>query len=203
MPNAVTGLHEERLDTVTEVLLQSGARSVLDLGCGSGRLLRRLAAEEQFTRIVGLDTSVEALRMAEDSLKKAQSSAGRISLIHGSITAPDVRLPEFDAAVMVEIIEHVPPELLSLVERTVFADWRPALVVVTTPNREYNVLYGLQEGEYRHPDHHFEWCRAKFRRWASGIAARNGYDVQCGAIGPSDALLGSPTQIGLLRRKSG
>jgi small RNA 2'-O-methyltransferase len=207
MEDLSTPLHEERLDTVANLLLDSGAGTVLDLGCGSGGLLKRLAAEERFTRIVGLDSSLEALRQAERSVKRSMNGkhgAGseRVTLVHGSLTDADADLSGFDAAAMVETIEHIPPGLLSIVERVVFAEWRPSLVVVTTPNREFNVLYGLGEEEHRHPDHRFEWCRVKFSSWVTGVAQRNGFEVECGGIGPADPLLGKPTQVGLFRLRT-
>jgi len=197
-----TPLHEERLDAVASLLLGSGANTVLDLGCGAGALLQRLVAEEQFTRIVGVDSSAEALLMAERYLYTESDVAdGRVALIHGSYTDPDARLEGFDAAALIETIEHIEPTQLSQVERAVFGSVRPDLVVVTTPNREYNVLYRIPEGEYRHADHCFEWDRPKFESWARGVSKRRGYDVTFAEIGPSDAWLGSPTQMGVFRLK--
>ena len=195
-----TALHEERLAVVTRVLLESGVRTVLDLGCGSGALLQRLAAEEQFTEIVGVDTSPRALLLAERLLASGPGAQGdRLSLRCASFTDPDPGWAGFGAAALVETIEHVEPAHLSRVERAVFAELRPSTVVVTTPNREYNVLYGLSEGEYRHPGHRFEWDRSRFQSWAGGVAGRNGYDVAFGAIGPVHPWLGSPTQMGVFR----
>lgn len=199
-----TLLHEDRLDTVIRVLRESGAGRVLDLGCGAGALLRRLLLEPQFTEIVGVDSSAEALRVAGESLEgSAECPVDRVSLVHGSVTDADPRLAGFEAAAMVEVIEHVPPRQLSLVERTVFAAWRPALVVLTTPNQEYNVMYRLEEGGRRHPDHRFECCRMKFPAWAGGVADRNGYALECVDIRPAHPLLGSPTQMGVFRRRAG
>lgn len=196
-----TPLHDERLDTVTGVLLASGAASILDLGCGTGELLSRLLRHDQFTRIVGVDTSAEALSHARRLVQSARAGEqNRLALVQGSFTEPSVELGGFHAATLVETIEHIAPGDLSRLERAVFAGWRPGLVVVTTPNREYNVLYGLSEGEYRHPEHLFEWDRSRFRSWASGVARRNGYGVECDGIGPSDPLLGSPTHLGVFRR---
>jgi small RNA 2'-O-methyltransferase len=196
-----TPLHEARLDAVVRAIVESGARTVLDLGCGAGALLRRLALEPRLTRIVGVDTSLSALRTAERSLAAlAPGGDSRIVLQHGSFETPDEHLRGFDAAAMVETIEHVDPAHLSRVERAVFAELRPALVVLTTPNREYNVHYGLAAGELRHPDHRFEWDRAKFAAWSSGVAARHGYRASHEPIGPSDPLLGSPTQMAVFTR---
>jgi len=195
-------LHDERLDAVMDVLLRSGVSSVLDLGCGSGALLRRLVEYEQFTRIVGIDTSAEALSLADQLLSSRASEKGpRWSLEHCSFAAMAPEPRELSAVTLVETIEHIAPRDLSALEQAVLGIARPMLVLITTPNREYNVLYGLSEGELRHEDHEFEWDRGKFRAWSSGAAERNGYQVILQDIGRSDPLLGSPTQMAIFRRR--
>lgn len=197
---ASSELHEERLDAVLGVLRLHGAASVLDLGCGSGSLLRRLAADRRFSRIVGVDASIQALAVAERELGDA---GGRVSLVHGSFLEADPRLAGFDAAVLVEALEHVEPAHLSRLEAAVFGALRPGLVVLTTPNREYNVRFGLAEGELRHADHRFEWDRRRLRAWTEGVAARNGYAAKVRDVGRADPLLGSPTQMAVFRRREG
>lgn len=190
-----TDLHEERLDAVMQVLRESGAATVLDLGCGSGALLQRLAADPRFTRIVGIDQSLSALVEAEQALP----ADARLSLQHGSFAVADAGLAGFDAAAMVETIEHVAPGHLSQVEKAVFAGLRPRVVVLTTPNRDYNEVLGLADGEVRHPGHRFEWGRAKFRSWAQGVADRNGYRVRCQDVGLADPLHGAATQMAVFQ----
>lgn len=197
-------LHDERLDTVTRHLATSGARSVLDLGCGPGELLARLSADPQFQRIVGIDISMQALAAARQLLGLgADMDDGRVCLLHASFAQVDVRLKGFDAAALVETIEHVDPQRLSEVERAVFAHHRPATVIVTTPNEDYNALHGMAPGRLRHPDHRFEWSRPRFRRWAMGVSKRNAYTVAFGDIGEADADLGSATQMATFRRWAG
>lgn len=177
---------------------------MLDLGCGSGALLKRTAAHHQFQHIVGVDASEEALAVARRELARhMEHDTGRVTLINGSYLDENPRLAGFDAAVLVETIEHVDPRRLSVLERTVFGVYRPATVIVTTPNQEYNVLYGLGEHEYRDPDHRFEWTRLKFRSWATRIARTNGYRVVFGGIGESHPSFGSPTQVARFARPSG
>jgi small RNA 2'-O-methyltransferase len=196
-----TDLHDERLNTVVRYLRECGARRILDLGCGSGALLERLVEVEQFTEVVGLDSSITALRQAERRLAARPSGHdARLRLLHGSFMAADFPLTGYDAAALVETIEHVPPDRLSAVERTVFGVWSPTVVVVTTPNREYNVRYGIAEGEFRHADHRFEWSRAKFAEWATGVAARGRYEVDVQGIGPRDPMVGTPSQMAMFRR---
>lgn len=189
-------LHDERLCFVLGALLDSGAESVLDLGCGSGTLLKRAVLQKQFQQIVGVEVSAEALAVArrELGIHEQQRSDARLSLINGSYLDENARLQGFDAAALVETIEHVDPKRLSILEKTVFATFRPGTVVVTTPNQEYNVLYGLHNGEFRDPDHRFEWTRLKFRTWAKRIGHQFGYRVVFGNIGEAHPEFGSPTQ---------
>jgi 3' terminal RNA ribose 2'-O-methyltransferase Hen1 len=173
----------------------------LDLGCGEGKLLRPLLADAQFERIVGMDVSWKSVEIAKEKLKLNQlpeKQRARIELIQGSLMYRDRRFEGFDAAAVVEVIEHLDAARLKAFERVLFECAKPKTVVVTTPNAEYNVLFPtLPAGQMRHRDHRFEWTRAEFAQWAEGIAARFGYTAQMQAIGPEDAALGAPTQMGI------
>lgn len=191
----MTSLHEVRLDHVYQRIKSTGARRVLDLGCGSGSLLLRLAADDQFTDIVGLEASSQSLVQARNMLANhLDGTSRRLRLVCGSYAEPQTTLVGYDAAAMVETIEHVKPEALSTVERAVFGQLHPGVVYMTTPNREYNPLFDLGPDEFREEDHKFEWDRAKFRRWATGVAKRNAYKVIFGGIGDYHPELGHPTQ---------
>ena len=189
----VSDLHRERLETVAQLVLSRGARSVCDLGCGTGALLERLIVEPQFERLIGVEQSLPALERLRARLG-AQGEPPRLQLLQGSFTVPDQRWVGLDAAVMMETLEHVDPEHLSLVERAVFVAARPGLVVITTPNVECNGLLGVPPHRFRHPDHRFEWPRARFAAWAQGVGARQGYAVCLGGIGWSHPRFGAPTQ---------
>jgi small RNA 2'-O-methyltransferase len=193
-----TALHDERLEAVARHLLDGGTELLLDLGCGSGALLERLLLEPRVRMVVGVDNSPIALDAARQRLDTPRN-AGRWTLREASLTAAQEELAAVDAVALVETIEHLNPSHLSRLERAVFA-LRPALVAITTPNREYNTLYGLAAGEYRHPHHRFEWDRRRFEGWAAGAGVRNGYDVTFEAIGPAHGLYGTPTQMAILRR---
>jgi 3' terminal RNA ribose 2'-O-methyltransferase Hen1 len=202
-------LHEQRLAAVLGVITGSGARSVLDLGCGSGKLLARLLKERELERIVGLDVSHRALETAARRLHldtMAPRQRARIELLHGSLTYRDGRLGGFDAAAVVEVVEHLDPPRLGAFERALFGYARPGMVIVTTPNAEYNALFdGLPAGSLRHGDHRFEWTRAEFAQWADGVAARHGYRAEVSGIGPEGtgpdgSGLGCPSQLAVFRR---
>ncbi len=196
-------LHDERLELITGLLLHEGATSVLDLGCGAGRLLALLVHHRQFTRITGIDTSASALAVARGELQPDADTHPQLTLVHGSYTEVLAYVPAHDAVTMVETIEHLDPGRLSTAERTVFQHYRPRIALVTTPNREYNPLLGLPEGRLRDPDHRFEWPRSRFRSWATGVARRNGYTVRFGGIGEPHPDLGSPSQYAHFTRDDG
>jgi 3' terminal RNA ribose 2'-O-methyltransferase Hen1 len=187
-----------------EALTASGASRVADLGCGGGKLLKRLMAERQFQEILGVDIGIRSLEIAArrlrlDTLNERQRA--RIKLIQGALTYRDTRIERFDAVALVEVIEHIDPERLPSVERVLFEFAKPSVAVVTTPNREYNAKFeGLPLGTLRHADHRFEWTRAEFEAWANAAANRFGYTVRFAPIGELDAELGAPTQMAIFER---
>jgi 3' terminal RNA ribose 2'-O-methyltransferase Hen1 len=192
-------LHDQRIGAVLAALKQSGARRVLDLGRGEGRLIEALLAERQFEQILGLDVAYRALETARERLRLERlppAQQARVTLVQGALTYRDERLSGYDAAAVVEVIEHLDPARLAAFERVLFAFARPATVVLTTPNIEYNVRFEtLPAGALRHRDHRFEWTRAEFRAWAERVAAAHGYRVRLLPIGPDDPVVGAPSQM--------
>jgi 3' terminal RNA ribose 2'-O-methyltransferase Hen1 len=197
-------LHERRLEQVAATLKERGAHRVIDLGCGEGKLLRLLLQDRQFGTIVGMDVAWRSLEIASDRLRLDRLPAAqrdRITLLHGSLMYRDQRLAGYDAAAVVEVIEHLDAPRLAAFERVVFEFARPEVVVVTTPNAEYNVMWpSLPAGRFRHKDHRFEWTRAEFRGWANAVAERFDYTVEFRPVGDEDPVLGAPSQMGVFSR---
>jgi 3' terminal RNA ribose 2'-O-methyltransferase Hen1 len=208
-------LNEQRLGAVMAALRASGAKRILDLGCGEGKLIRELLKDRQFEEIVGLDVSIRNLEVAHRRLKVDRVPSfsplllgeglgvreNRLKLIHGSLMYWDKRLEGFDAAAVVEVVEHLDPPRLSAFERVLFEFARPRTVVLTTPNREYNVTWEtLPAGKFRHPDHRFEWTRQEFQEWALRIAERFNYMVRFLPVGPENSDFGPPTQMGVFSK---
>ena len=197
-------LNEQRLGSVLAALKASGAARVLDLGCGEGRLLQALLKEKQFAEIVGMDVSHRVLEIAHDRLRYDRLppvQKERLRLLHGSLIYRDQRLSGFDAAAVVEVIEHLDAPRLAAFERVLFECAKPKQIVITTPNREFNVKWEtLPAGNFRHRDHRFEWTREEFQEWATRVATRFGYTVRFLPVGPEDSVVGSPTQMGVFAR---
>ena len=188
-----------RRAAVVETLHEVEAARVLDLGCGEGALLRDLLKDRAFSEVVGIDVSARALQIAARKLRVdrlPERVKARLTLRQGALTYTDARLAGYDAAVLMEVIEHVDLHRLPALEHAVFRAAHPRAVVVTTPNAEYNVRYEtLEAGRFRHSDHRFEWTRAEFREWAGRVAAAHGYDVRFKPVGEIDPELGPSTQL--------
>jgi 3' terminal RNA ribose 2'-O-methyltransferase Hen1 len=197
-------LNDTRMDAVVDTLRSLAAKRVADLGCGEGKLLARLMRERWVEQIVGVDASAAALERASRRLKlndPGRSAESRIKLLHGSLTYRDKRLAGFDAATLIEVIEHLDPDCLPALARIVFGEAKPKSVIVTTPNAEYNALFpNLAPGGFRHPDHRFEWSRDEFRSWVRGIEDRYSYRAELRDIGQLDEARGAPTQMAVFTR---
>ncbi|HEY4640161.1 MAG TPA: 3' terminal RNA ribose 2'-O-methyltransferase Hen1 [Thermoanaerobaculia bacterium] len=197
-------LNEQRMTRVLEALKEHGAASVVDLGCGEGRLLRDLVKVPSFAKVAGMDVSTRALEIAKDRLHidhLPQRLADKLKLFQGSLMYRDRRLCEYEAATAVEVIEHLDPPRLSAFERVIFGETKPRLMIVTTPNVEFNARFEtLPAGKLRHRDHRFEWTREEFRAWGDRVAATHGYAFEWMAVGPVDEEVGPPTQMGVFTK---
>ncbi|MFI9784082.1 3' terminal RNA ribose 2'-O-methyltransferase Hen1 [Kitasatospora sp. NPDC051984] len=193
----------QRRTAILAALARTGAARVLDLGCGQGELVGALLKESRVTEVIGVDVSSRALTIAARRLRldrMSERQASRVRLLQGALTYTDVRLKGYDAAVLCEVIEHLDLPRLPALEYAVFGSARPAAVVVTTPNAEYNVRWeSLPAGHLRHGDHRFEWSRAEFTAWAARVADSYGYTVAFEPVGPVDPEVGAPTQLAHFR----
>jgi 3' terminal RNA ribose 2'-O-methyltransferase Hen1 len=200
------GLNTLRLDGVAGLIEQLGAKTAVDLGCGEGKLLRRLLDNPKLKRIVGMDVSMRSLQVAADRLKldrMSERQRERLELLHGSLIYRDQRLSGFDVASVIEVIEHLDPHRLTSFARVLFVHVAAQHIVITTPNVEYNVRFeNLPAGQFRHTDHRFEWTRAEFESWATAQAAAHGYTVRFFGIGVVDEALGAPTQAAHFSKSS-
>lgn len=196
-------LHRQRHEAVLNIIREKGAQSVVDLGCGEGLLLQQLMKVQGIDRILGMDVSWISLERASRRLRLndlAPRARERITLIHGSLLYRDRRLEGFDLGAVVEVIEHLDPPRLAAFERVVFEYARPQTVIVTTPNRDYNAVYGLAGEEMRHTDHRFEWTREEFAAWCQRIGEAYNYRASIEQVGELDEQLGAGSQMAVFEK---
>jgi 3' terminal RNA ribose 2'-O-methyltransferase Hen1 len=193
-------LNQQRMETVVAALKANGVQKIVDLGCGEGKLLKLLLKEPTFQSILGMDVTYRSLEIARERVldKLPTHQQGRLQLIQGSLNYRDARIAGYDAATVIEVIEHMELDRLAAFERVLFEFAKPRIAIVTTPNIEYNVKFeNLPAGKLRHPDHRFEWTRSEFQTWAQAISNKYKYNVEFGSIGEIDAEVGSPTQMAI------
>ena len=192
-------LRVQRATEVLRALSDYGVQRVADVGCGPGALLRRLFEDRSFTQIIGTDVSVRALEQAARALnldELSDTERQRIQLLHGSVMYRDERLQGVEGIVLMEVIEHIDQSRLGALEDSIFGAVAPRVVVVTTPNSEFNVHYPtLAAGSMRHTDHRFEWTREELRAWAQPVAERYGYQLEYRGVGGESAKHGFATQM--------
>jgi 3' terminal RNA ribose 2'-O-methyltransferase Hen1 len=197
-------LHEQRLDRVTELVKSINPETLVDLGCGGGKLLLRLLRKTKVPDILGVDVDSRSLEIASKRLRLEtlpEKQRARVKLAQSALTYRDPRIEGRDVATLVEVIEHLEPDRLDSLERILFEHARPGTLIVTTPNREYNALFEtLAEGKLRHPDHRFEWTRAEFQGWAERVSSENGYSFTIEPLGDEDETHGAPSQIAVFTR---
>jgi 3' terminal RNA ribose 2'-O-methyltransferase Hen1 len=195
-------LNQARIRRVVTLLRELDVKTVGDLGCGEGRILRALLQHRGFDRVVGMDVSPLALERAQARIERGRSDwVERLTLIQGSVTWRDTRIDGLDAAVLIEVIEHMELDRLPALEAALFGASRPGHVLVSTPNVEYNACFDMKPGTLRHPDHRWEWDRATFTAWALRVANEHGYTVQTEGIGTPHETLGHPTQMAIFARE--
>jgi 3' terminal RNA ribose 2'-O-methyltransferase Hen1 len=198
-PDQPAPLSEQRRGAVLAAIRAAGARRVGDFGCGEGVLVRDLLADPAIEQVVATDVAARALQFAARKLRldrMSEPQRDRLRMFQSSLTYRDDRLAGLDAAVLMEVIEHIDPPRLEAMERVVFKHAAPSTVIVTTPNVEHNVRYEtLPPGTPRHRDHRFEWTRGQFRDWAGAVADRRGYRVRFLPVGADDPEVGPPTQM--------
>jgi 3' terminal RNA ribose 2'-O-methyltransferase Hen1 len=176
----------------------------IDLGCGQGYLLKILLKDSFFEQVTGVDVSYRSLEVAKERLDRLylpRNQWNRLQLIQGALTYQDQRFNGYDAATVIEVIEHLDLARLEAFERVLFEFAKPTIVIITTPNLEYNIKFeNLPAGKLRHKDHRFEWTRAEFQTWAKDITKRFGYNVEFLSVGEEDANIGSPTQMAIFKQ---
>ncbi|KAI8518044.1 Small RNA 2'-O-methyltransferase [Branchiostoma belcheri] len=189
-------LYRQRYQTVADLVKKYRPRRLVDFGCAEGKLIRFLKPEESLEQLIGV------IRPLLSDYVQPRQRPFTVGLYQGSIAECDDRFKEYDMVTCVEVIEHLDPPILDAMPSNVFGHMRPSVVVVTTPNAEFNVLFPNFSG-FRNADHRFEWTRQEFQDWAEGVAHRFSYAVTFHGIGTGpegSKHLGCCTQMAIFER---
>lgn len=186
-------LYIQRYFYAQQQLARFGVKHVVDFGsaeCKISRFLVRIPTLQKLG-LVDLDQYLlECNKYAIwpssfDYLEKRDLPL-HVQLYCGSVTDLDTCIVDCDGVSMVEIIEHLQPDVLSAAMENVFGRLQPKVVVITTPNADFNVLFPNFSG-IRHWDHKFEWSRQEFQNWCDEHCRRYPYSVEYGGIGEPPA----------------
>ncbi|XP_048671034.1 small RNA 2'-O-methyltransferase isoform X1 [Marmota marmota marmota] len=204
-------LYKQRYQFVRDFVDQHKPKKVADLGCGDTELLRLLKIYPCIQRLVGVDIDKEKLQSNGHQLSpylgefvKPRDLDLTVILYHGSVVERDSRLLGFDLITCIELIEHLDSDDLARFPEVVFGYLSPAMIVISTPNSEFNPLFPTVT--LRDADHKFEWNRMEFQTWALQVANRYHYSVEFTGVGEPPAgaeHVGYCTQIGVFRKNSG
>ncbi|XP_052789828.1 small RNA 2'-O-methyltransferase-like isoform X2 [Mya arenaria] len=182
-------LYIQRYCYVKQELAKHNVKSVVDFGSAECKISRFLVQIPTVERIALVDLDKKLLEqhmysvrpLTTDYLNRKDVTTD-VDIYHGSVTDLDKCIVGFEAVSMVEIIEHLVSDVLSAAVTMVFGQLQPRVVVVTTPNSDFNVLFPNFSG-FRHWDHKFEWSQEEFKEWCDRVASRYGYSVDYGGVG--------------------
>ena len=172
------------------------------MGSGEGKLSVKLGFVEGVKEVLAVEPSEY---MTLQAMKRYENLVGKAGFVHptqmwGSLFYYDERLKNKDCMILCEVIEHIDEERLPKILKMIFEEYRPKALIITTPNKEYNAVYELNE-HFRHSDHRFEWTRKEFRDWCTKNVTNHPYELLFDQIGESHEQYGAPTQMCIFKRK--
>ncbi|XP_072038531.1 small RNA 2'-O-methyltransferase-like [Amphiura filiformis] len=207
---------QQRYTFVRELIRSYKSKKVIDMGCGECQLIVRLKREMCIEQLAGIDINVNFLDASKHLIQPllydyihGREAPLEATLYQGSIAECDSRLQGWDLLAFVEVIEHLEDDILQKAPYVIFGFLKPAVVVITTPNKDFNVLFPDMETKFRHWDHKFEWTRQEFQEWGDQICTTYGYKVRYTGVGKGPdgtEHLGTCSQIGvfeLLEKQEG
>lgn len=201
----VVRLNELRYQRLVKIIEDLPAReSIVDFGAGEGKLSVRLGFIPGVKEILAVEPTekeqLRALKRFSEASRKDDFIAP--TLVWGSLFYYDEQLCGKDVMILSEVIEHIDESRLPRVMDTILGSYKPQVLLITTPNAEYNPVYQMEEG-IRHKDHRFEWSRAEFAEWTYSLARNYAYEVQIDGIGEEAEGYGHPSQLAILTRQGG
>ncbi|MGW8957419.1 3' terminal RNA ribose 2'-O-methyltransferase Hen1 [Paenibacillus sp. NPDC055715] len=205
-PEPVVRLNELRYQAIMNVIRKLPRRQkIVDFGSGEGKLSARMARMTGVEEIWAVEPSAQAQVRAMERFAKLERHADAISPtpVTGSLFYYDELLRGKDVMILCEVIEHVDEHRLNRVMETIVTEYQPGVLIVTTPNLEYNEVYNMDQQELRHGDHRFEWSRTEFQERCEQWIKEAPYSLSLEGVGEEVVGFGQPTQMAIFTRRKG
>lgn len=196
-------LNELRYEKIVDFIRTIPKRdTVVDLGAGEGKLSVKLGYLDGVKEILSVEPSNKSRVRAIQRFEEAEGTDGFTlpTSLAGSLFYFDDRLVNKDIMVLCEVIEHIDEYRIPKMMEAIFRSYQPRVLIVTTPNQEYNVIYDMDE-TMRHHDHRFEWTRDDFQENCEQWIKESPYYIQFEGIGEEHPEYGTPTQMAIFRRE--
>jgi 3' terminal RNA ribose 2'-O-methyltransferase Hen1 len=196
-------LNDIRYEAILKVIQSlEHKETIVDLGAGEGKLSVQLGFLGGVKEILSIEPSNKSRIKAIERFEQVNTKEAYVEpkSLAGSLFYFDSRLQNKDIIILCEVIEHIDEERLPKIFETILNDYRPKTFIVTTPNKEYNILYEMSEN-LRHDDHRFEWTRAEFFQMMREWSAKSPYQISIQGIGEEHSEYGHPTQMAIFRRE--
>ncbi|WP_433751362.1 3' terminal RNA ribose 2'-O-methyltransferase Hen1 [Paenibacillus amylolyticus] len=198
-------LNELRYRAITDVVAALPVkRSIVDMGAGEGKLSARLAYIPGVESILAVEPSGQSRLRAMERFAKLEGRSGVVAMpepIIGSLFYFDEQMQNQDVMILCEVIEHIEEYRLNGIMDTIMNEYQPEVLLVTTPNKEYNEVYAMEEESFRHHDHRFEWTRAELVARCEEWTQQGNYAYEIKGIGEHAEGYGQPTQLAIFERR--
>ncbi|WP_310831561.1 3' terminal RNA ribose 2'-O-methyltransferase Hen1 [Paenibacillus pedocola] len=209
--SAVTEMQEEpkiRLNDLRYAAIAAAVEelyakaTIVDFGSGEGKLSAKLSSVPGVREIKAVEPSAASQLRAMDRFAKLADKPGIIvpDPVTGSLFYFDESLRGKDVMILCEVIEHIDEYRLARVMENIFAEYAPKTLIVTTPNKDYNAVYEMEQEELRHGDHRFEWGRKAFSVWCARWTETFDYTAELTGIGEGSVEFGYPTQMAIFTK---
>ncbi|MCP1182506.1 3' terminal RNA ribose 2'-O-methyltransferase Hen1 [Paenibacillus sp. 1781tsa1] len=198
-------LNELRYRAITDVVSALPVkRSIVDMGAGEGKLSARLAHISGVESILAVEPSGQSRLRAMERFAKLEGRSEVVAIpepIIGSLFYFDEQMQNQDVMILCEVIEHIEEYRLNRIMDTIMNEYQPEVLLVTTPNKEYNEVYAMEQESFRHHDHRFEWTRAELASRCEEWTQRGSYGYEIKGIGEHVEGYGQPTQLVIFERR--
>lgn len=172
------GSQEHRFADLSDLLKDHPNKYLHDVGCGELYYTRRL--NKMYTHVWAWEIDEET-RGQNKWFIENRIEEGRVTSMGGFDPSLAESLPESDV-LMTEVLEHMPKDVAKTMLENTLKNGADR-VIISVPNRSFNKFYGMQEGEIRHDDHHWEPNEVEFEHFINSAVGDLNYFVELFGVG--------------------